>query len=104
MPHSSDPDMAPKPERTTLPRGPEPDPITQRRRPGRSLLWIVVLLALVVTIGFVVARNRRVGQETKSGGAAGRGAMGSLPVPIIPGQVETKDVPIYLDGLGTVQA
>ena len=30
--------------------------------------------------------------------------MGSGPVPIVPGKVETKDVPIFLDGLGTVQA
>jgi multidrug efflux system membrane fusion protein len=30
--------------------------------------------------------------------------MGSFPVPIVPGTVEKKDVPIYLDGLGTVQA
>jgi multidrug efflux system membrane fusion protein len=30
--------------------------------------------------------------------------MGSFPVPIIPGVVQQKDVPIYLDGLGTVQA
>jgi multidrug efflux system membrane fusion protein len=30
--------------------------------------------------------------------------MSSFPVPIIPGVVQQKDVPIYLDGLGTVQA
>jgi multidrug efflux system membrane fusion protein len=30
--------------------------------------------------------------------------MGSFAVPIIPGVVQQKDVPIYLDGLGTVQA
>jgi len=30
--------------------------------------------------------------------------MGNFPVPIVPGTVEEKDVPIYLDGLGTVQA
>jgi multidrug efflux system membrane fusion protein len=30
--------------------------------------------------------------------------MGGLPVPVLPGVVEQKDVPIYLDGLGTVQA
>ena len=35
---------------------------------------------------------------------AGRGGIGSLPVPIIAGKVEVKEVPIFLDGLGTVQA
>src|SRR4029434_7995432 len=31
-------------------------------------------------------------------------AAGRLPVPVIGGVVEKKDVPIYLDGIGTVQA
>ena len=30
--------------------------------------------------------------------------MGNFPVPVVPGVVEQKDVPIFLDGLGTVQA
>ena len=46
-------------------------------------------------------------QATTSGGNAGRrggGAAGGGPVPVVAGKVEQKDVPIYLDGLGTVQA
>ncbi len=33
-----------------------------------------------------------------------RGGVGIGPVPVVAGKVEQKDVPIYLDGLGTVQA
>src|SRR6202043_1912810 len=46
-------------------------------------------------------------QATTSGGNAGRrggGAAGGGPIPVVAGKVEQKDVPIYLDGLGTVQA
>ncbi len=104
MPHTSDPDRALKPKRTALPRGPESNPITRRPRPRRSLIWAVLLLALIAVVGFVVTRKPRVGTEAKPGAAGGRGGMGSLPVPIIPGKVEVKEVPIFLDGLGTVQA
>ena len=46
-------------------------------------------------------------QATTSGGYSGRrggGAAGGGPVPVVAGKAEQKDVPIYLDGLGTVQA
>jgi|SRR5262249_45778791 len=33
-----------------------------------------------------------------------RGAGPGRPVPVVAGKVEQKDMPIYLDGLGTVQA
>ena len=37
-------------------------------------------------------------------GRHGGGAAGGGPVPVVAGKVEQKDTPIYLDGLGTVQA
>ena len=41
----------------------------------------------------------------RGGPGGGRGAGGpNLPVPVVAGTVEKRDVPIYLDGLGTVQA
>jgi multidrug efflux system membrane fusion protein len=39
-----------------------------------------------------------------SSGRRGSGAAGGGPVPVVAGTAEQKDVPIYLDGLGTVQA
>src|SRR6476646_10047456 len=49
--------------------------------------------------------NQSPGNAT--GGSSGRrggGAAGGGPVPVVAGKVEQKDTPIYLDGLGTVQA
>lgn len=47
-------------------------------------------------------------QESAAGGRGGPGGgrpgVGAYAVPVVPGVVERKDVPIYLDGLGTVQA
>src|ERR1700676_641929 len=44
------------------------------------------------------------GANGASSGRRGSGAGGGGAVPVVAGNVEQKDVPIYLDGLGTVQA
>jgi membrane fusion protein, multidrug efflux system len=36
--------------------------------------------------------------------ASGRNSASSAPIPVVAGKAEEKDVPVYLDGLGTVQA
>lgn len=104
MPHSPDPNATANRERSALPRGPQANPTAARPQSSHSILWTILVLALIAGVAFFVVQKRRVGQETKPAGAAGRGAMANLPVPIIPGKVEVKEVPIYLDGLGTVQA
>jgi membrane fusion protein, multidrug efflux system len=64
------------------------------------------LCALVLASSILLAACKR-GDTLE--GAPGR-SLGSgrpvagLPVPIVPGMVERKDVPIFLEGLGTVQA
>ncbi len=82
--------------------------------------WII-LLGLVLILGtgwyFVLQRHTATSAGSTSaagghggaaghrGGAGGRGGMDpNLPVPVVAGTVERKDVPIFLDGLGTVQA
>src|SRR5437660_11259273 len=72
--------------------------------------WKIVLVILL--IGGVVAYamvKRQPGGVTAGkgpGGAGGKGGgMGSnLPVAAVVGVVQTKNVPIYLDGIGTAQA
>src|SRR5437868_886899 len=76
--------------------------------------WKIVIVAVLVlaVISFVaIWRNHPktadTGMEGKGGGKGGKGAKGGGsggPVTAVIGTVEQKDFPIYLDGLGTVQA
>ncbi len=81
-----------------------PQPASGRRRAGKSSKWrwlIVLTLLAAVIVGIVHFLQGRASEPgTKPGGE--RAAQ--PPVPVIAGIVEKKDVPIYLDGLGTVQA
>jgi membrane fusion protein, multidrug efflux system len=64
---------------------------------------ILVLALMLAGIGVaLVVRRRADAPEPKGGSPAGRGQ--TPPVPVLPGTVAQRDVPVYLDGLGTVQA
>jgi multidrug efflux system membrane fusion protein len=65
--------------------------------------------AVVLLIGWWSFQHRASPDQSGSTATAGRsgrrgGFGGSGPVPVVTGTVEQKDMPIYLDGLGTVQA
>jgi multidrug efflux system membrane fusion protein len=63
---------------------------------------VIVALCLVVVAGAVwLARGRTAAAEKKGPGA---GKLELPPVPVVAGVVAQKDVPIYLGGIGTVQA
>ena len=74
----------------------------------RPILGIIG--ALVVLIAWWSFHHRAASDQTGSTATAGtsgrRGGprAGGGPVPVVAGKVEQKDTPIYLDGLGTVQA
>ena len=74
----------------------------------RTLFVIAgVLLLLIAWWSCHHGSSSNQSQATTSGGSSGRrggGAAGGGPVPVVAGTAEQKDVPIYLDGLGTVQA
>lgn len=92
-------------EPAQYPSGPEPGaspPPSQARR-SRSALVIVLIALIAIGLGWVWAKKRRTG-GSEAGPVAGGRPGGGFPVPVVPGVVEQKDVPIYLDGLGTVQA
>ena len=74
---------------------------TEPKPPARRKPFIVAALLIVATLvgWFIYHRSH----STRSAGAAA-GRAQTLPVPVVEGIVATKDVPIYLDGLGTVQA
>jgi len=64
-------------------------------------MLLIVLVALV-GIGFLVVKRRS--QSAAATKGPGRGGASTNAVPVLMGTVEQKDVPIFLDGLGTVQA
>lgn len=74
---------------------------------SKKYLVVILLAVLVLGAGWFKV-HLDASEANKGGGRAGgrRGVGGGpdLPVPVVAGTVEKRDVPIYLDGLGTVQA
>ena len=79
---------------------------------SKKTLWFSLLAVLLVGAWLSVRHDQVSAAKTAAsgGGVAGdhrggsHGFMPDLPVPVVPGTVARRDVPIYLDGLGTVQA
>ena len=83
-------------------------------------VWIIILGAFLIlgagwyfwqqrhdanAAGATAGAGGHGGAGGRRGGAGGRGGFDpNQPVPVVGGTVERKDVPIFLDGLGTVQA
>ena len=71
-------------------------------------LILGIIGALVLLIAWWSCHHSASSEQSGSTGAAAgsgrRGGFGGGPVPVVAGKVEQKDMPIYLDGLGTVQA
>jgi multidrug efflux system membrane fusion protein len=74
----------------------EPETGTGRKR--SKLAWLFGITALVLGATFVLQRNPP--EDTSQAPAKAQAA----PMPVTVTEVSTRDVPIYLDGLGTVQA
>jgi membrane fusion protein, multidrug efflux system len=74
-----------------------------RKKPRRQNKWGIVSLFLLFALGASWAvLHYRAAVSKKSTAASAR--MEQQPVPVAQGTVVQKDVPIFLDGLGTVQA
>jgi len=78
----------------------QPDP----SRLKRSAVMIFIVAAVLIGLTAVWVKRHRSTASTAGTIPGTRSGAGNFPVPVIPGVVEQKDVPIYLDGLGTVQA
>jgi multidrug efflux system membrane fusion protein len=68
--------------------------------------WVVgLVVAAVLAVAIVVVRGRGRSQEQAGAAPEARGAGGGdRPIPVLVAPAETRDVPIYLEGLGTVTA
>jgi multidrug efflux system membrane fusion protein len=78
----------------------EPSEISTRRR-SRSRLWASILLCLLVAAAIVyVVWFWPAGSADR----AARNRVATQPIPVLAATATRKDMPIYLDGLGTVQA
>ncbi|MGO8931674.1 MAG: efflux RND transporter periplasmic adaptor subunit [Limisphaerales bacterium] len=96
-------------KRTVPPAGPTPnaspspagDNAAKSNGAGGKMVGIV-LLCLVIVVGAVwLSRHRTAAAEKKGPGAA---RMELPPVPVVAGVATQKDMPVYLEGLGSVQA
>ena len=84
---------------------PKPDPRGDMRRV--MILLVGLLLAAGGTYWWLHAQKPAPGAPEQMPTAQGaRGRRGTMPdiIPVLVAPAETRDVPIYLDGLGTVQA
>ena len=71
----------------------------------RSALRASVLICLFVyVLGCANAPIPASANNKKGGGKGGRGGMGAQAMPVAVSTVETRDLPVYLSGLGSVQA
>ena len=72
------------------------------KNPNRTVFWFLVVVGILLVVGIIWAVHYfRTAAAQKAAAAA---HAGPPPVPVVEGKVVQKDVPIYVDGLGTVQA
>lgn len=87
------------PRHATPPRDPRLAPPGGKKHPIRRIVIILVVIGLIVAGYFRIQSTRQASADKAAGPQKGGQA-----VPVVAGVAQQKDVPIYLDGLGTMQA
>lgn len=82
---------------------PQTRPQRQVSKKSSGQKWLIICVISVLVVGGIVwlTVSRQAASKAKAAAAV---RAGQAPVPVVGGKVGRKDVPIYLDGLGTVQA
>jgi multidrug efflux system membrane fusion protein len=71
----------------------------------RKTVFIVLILAMVGVVLFVFTRSQNSGTVAAASAAAGKGrGAGQMTIPVAVATSVSKDMPVYLSGLGSVQA
>ncbi len=83
-------------------RQPQPQQPQAKKKPSGQK-WLIICVISVLIVGGVIWLTVKRAAASKAKAAAAARA-GQAPVPVVAGQVGRKDVSIFLDGLGTVQA
>lgn len=80
-------------------------PAPKEPRRGRAILLATIIVLVLAGLGWFVSRQTRPNTPAPGAGPGGQRGPGAFgPVPVVAGTAAKKDVPIYLDGIGTVQA
>ena len=85
-------------------------PPPPRRTSSKAVIWVIVIFALIV-LGALGLRtlSKSHGEQAQAqgrggGGRRGGGADANRPVPVSAAPAQQRDVPVYFEGLGNVQA
>ncbi|SRR5579884_245280 len=90
-------------------QGPElVPPPSHPKTSRRAVVWVIVIFALIV-LGALGLRtlSKSHGEQAQARGGGGRrgaGADANRPVPVSASAAQQRDVPVYFEGLGNVQA
>jgi membrane fusion protein, multidrug efflux system len=75
-----------------------PKPHPPKSGGGARLIWLILLLTILGAVFWRLTHLKKEGEVHPGHGP------GTVPIPVTVSNVSTQDFPIYLDGLGTVQA
>ncbi len=76
----------------------------RRRGFGRRLVSTTIALLIIGGLGYIGWTALQQHQAQGPGGKRGGGARPDMPVPVLAATPAVKDVPVYLDGVGSVRA
>ena len=85
-------------------------PPPERRTSSKAVIWVIVIFALIVlgALGLrTLSKSRGEQAQAQGRGGAGRrggGADANRAVPVSAAPAQQRDVPVYFEGLGNVQA
>jgi multidrug efflux system membrane fusion protein len=99
LPPSTNFTVGDAPRHAVAPRDPRRAPRGTGKHPIRRAIIILVILGLAVAGYYRIQSTRQAAAEKSAGPQRG-----GMAVPVVAGVAQQKDVPIFLDGLGTIQA